>query len=57
MSVKAEANTGLSSHPDTIRKAAEGSLKRLGIEVIDLLYQHRVDPNVPIEDVAGTVPT
>jgi aryl-alcohol dehydrogenase-like predicted oxidoreductase len=50
-----KANTGLSSHPDTIRKAAEGSLKRLGIEVIDLLYQHRVDPNVPIEDVAGTV--
>src|SRR4051794_38740404 len=48
-------NTGLSRHPDTIRKAAEGSLKRLGIEVIDLLYQHRVDPNVPIEDVAGTV--
>jgi aryl-alcohol dehydrogenase-like predicted oxidoreductase len=45
----------LSSHPDTIRKATEGSLKRLGIEVIDLLYQHRVDPNVPIEDVAGTV--
>jgi aryl-alcohol dehydrogenase-like predicted oxidoreductase len=50
-----KANTGLSSHPDTIRNAAEGSLKRLGIEVIDLLYQHRVDPNVPIEDVAGTV--
>ena len=50
-----KANTGLSSHPDTIRKAAEGSLKRLGIEAIDLLYQHRVDPNVPIEDVAGTV--
>ena len=50
-----KANTGLSSHPDTIRKAAEGSLKRLGIEVIDLFYQHRVDPNVPIEDVAGTV--
>jgi aryl-alcohol dehydrogenase-like predicted oxidoreductase len=50
-----KANTGLSSHPDAIRKAAEGSLKRLGIEVIDLLYQHRVDPNVPIEDVAGTV--
>ena len=50
-----KANTGLSSHPDTIRKAAEGSLKRLGIEIIDLLYQHRVDPNVPIEDVAGTV--
>jgi aryl-alcohol dehydrogenase-like predicted oxidoreductase len=50
-----KANTGLSSHPDTIRKATEGSLKRMGIEVIDLLYQHRVDPNVPIEDVAGTV--
>jgi aryl-alcohol dehydrogenase-like predicted oxidoreductase len=50
-----KANNGLSSHPDTIRKAAEGSLKRLGIEAIDLLYQHRVDPNVPIEDVAGTV--
>jgi aryl-alcohol dehydrogenase-like predicted oxidoreductase len=50
-----KANTGLSSHPDTIRKTTEGSLKRLGIEVIDLLYQHRVDPNVPIEDVAGTV--
>src|SRR6476646_2838301 len=50
-----KANTGLSSQPDTIRKAAEGSLKRLGIEVIDLLYQHRVDPNVPIENVAGTV--
>jgi aryl-alcohol dehydrogenase-like predicted oxidoreductase len=50
-----KANTGLSSNPDTIRKAAEGSLKRLGVEVIDLLYQHRVDPSVPIEDVAGTV--
>jgi aryl-alcohol dehydrogenase-like predicted oxidoreductase len=50
-----KANTGLSSHPDTIRKTTEGSLKRLGIEVIDLLYQHRVDPNVPIEDVAGSV--
>ena len=38
-----------------IRQAVEGSLKRLGIETIDLLYQHRVDPNVPIEDVAGAV--
>lgn len=47
--------SGVNSRPDQIRKAAEGSLKRLGIEVIDLLYQHRVDPNVPIEDVAGTV--
>ena len=49
------ASTGLNSRPEHIRAAAEGSLKRLGIEVIDLLYQHRVDPNVPIEDVAGAV--
>jgi aryl-alcohol dehydrogenase-like predicted oxidoreductase len=48
-------NRGVNSRPDRIRKAVEGSLKRLGIETIDLLYQHRVDPNVPIEDVAGTV--
>jgi len=48
-------NRGVSSHPEHIRHAVEGSLKRLGIEVIDLLYQHRVDPNVPIEDVAGAV--
>ncbi|WP_160003505.1 aldo/keto reductase [Rhizobium sp. 18055] len=47
--------SGVNSRPEQIRKAAEGSLKRLGVEVIDLLYQHRVDPNVPIEDVAGTV--
>lgn len=46
---------GVNSHPDQIRKAVEGSLKRLGTDVIDLLYQHRVDPNIPIEDVAGTV--
>jgi aryl-alcohol dehydrogenase-like predicted oxidoreductase len=46
---------GLNSRPDHIRQAAEGSLKRLKVEVIDLLYQHRVDPNVPIEDVAGAV--
>lgn len=46
---------GVNSRPDNIRKAAEASLKRLRIDVIDLLYQHRVDPNVPIEDVAGTV--
>lgn len=43
------------SKPDHIRKAVEGSLKRLKVEAIDLLYQHRVDPEVPIEDVAGTV--
>ncbi|MDG6095592.1 aldo/keto reductase [Acetobacter sp. AN02] len=46
---------GLSSRPEHIRQAVEGSLKRLGVEAIDLLYQHRVDPSVPIEDVAGVV--
>jgi aryl-alcohol dehydrogenase-like predicted oxidoreductase len=46
---------GITSRPERIRAAAEGSLRRLGIETIDLLYQHRVDPDVPIEDVAGTV--
>jgi aryl-alcohol dehydrogenase-like predicted oxidoreductase len=46
---------GLNSKPEHIRQAVEGSLKRLKINVIDLLYQHRVDPNVPIEEVAGTV--
>ncbi len=46
---------GLTSRPDDIRKACEGSLKRLRTDVIDLFYQHRVDPSVPIEDVAGTV--
>jgi aryl-alcohol dehydrogenase-like predicted oxidoreductase len=46
---------GLNSRPEHIRQAVEGSLKRLQVGVIDLLYQHRVDPNVPIEDVAGTV--
>jgi aryl-alcohol dehydrogenase-like predicted oxidoreductase len=45
----------LNSRPEHIRRAVEGSLKRLGVETIDLLYQHRVDPKVPIEDVAGTV--
>ena len=43
------------SRPEQIKQTVEGSLKRLGVEVIDLLYQHRVDPNVPIEDVAGAV--
>ena len=46
---------GVNSKPGQIRKAVEGSLKRLRVDVIDLLYQHRVDPSVPIEDVAGTV--
>ena len=46
---------GLDSRPAHIREVAEASLKRLKVETIDLLYQHRVDPNVPIEDVAGAV--
>jgi aryl-alcohol dehydrogenase-like predicted oxidoreductase len=46
---------GLNSRPEHIRQAVEGSLKRLRTDVIDLLYQHRVDPDVPIEDVAGAV--
>jgi aryl-alcohol dehydrogenase-like predicted oxidoreductase len=53
-----EANsrwTSLNSRPEHIKKVVEGSLKRLRTEVIDLYYQHRVDPNVPIEDVAGAV--
>ncbi|NTE86606.1 aldo/keto reductase [Agrobacterium rubi] len=45
----------LNSRPDYVRQSVEASLKRLRTDVIDLLYQHRVDPNVPIEDVAGTV--
>jgi aryl-alcohol dehydrogenase-like predicted oxidoreductase len=46
---------GLDSRPDTIKQSVERSLQRLRTETIDLLYQHRVDPNVPIEDVVGTV--
>lgn len=46
---------GLNSQPEHIRKVVDNSLRRLKTDVIDLLYQHRVDPNVPIEDVAGTV--
>ncbi len=45
----------LSSRPDDIRRATEGSLRRLRVDAIDLYYQHRVDPDVPIEDVAGTI--
>jgi aryl-alcohol dehydrogenase-like predicted oxidoreductase len=48
-------NAGMDSRPEHIRQVCDASLKRLGVEVIDLLYQHRVDPNVPIEDVAGAV--
>ncbi len=47
--------TALDSRPEHIKEAVEGSLKRLKTDVIDLYYQHRVDPNVPIEDVAGAV--
>ncbi|MGH8128979.1 MAG: aldo/keto reductase [Gammaproteobacteria bacterium] len=49
------ANAGLDSRPEHIREVAEASLKRLKTDHIDLFYQHRVDPNVPIEDVAGAV--
>ncbi len=52
---KTRENRGVNSKPEHIRQAVEGSLSRLGMETIDLLYQHRVDPNVPIEDIAGTV--
>jgi aryl-alcohol dehydrogenase-like predicted oxidoreductase len=47
--------TGLSSHPAQVKRAVDGSLRRLRVDTIDLLYQHRVDPEVPIEDVAGAV--
>src|SRR5918999_557881 len=47
--------TGLDSRPEHIREVAQASLKRLKVDAIDLLYQHRVDPDVPIEDVAGAV--
>jgi len=50
-----DSKAGLDSRPERIREVADASLKRLRTDVIDLFYQHRVDPNVPIEDVAGTV--
>jgi aryl-alcohol dehydrogenase-like predicted oxidoreductase len=50
-----DSHQGLNSRPERIREVAEAALKRLKSHVIDLFYQHRVDPNVPIEDVAGTV--
>ena len=53
--VAGQRQPGLDSRPEHIREVADASLKRLGIETIDLFYQHRVDPEVPIEDVAGTV--
>ncbi len=53
--VTGEHRGGVNSRPEQIRSAVDGSLKRLGTDHIDLLYQHRVDPAVPMEDVAGTV--
>jgi pyridoxine 4-dehydrogenase len=53
--VDGDSKKGLNSRPERIREVADASLKRLRTDVIDLFYQHRVDPNVPIEDVAGTV--
>jgi aryl-alcohol dehydrogenase-like predicted oxidoreductase len=53
--VDANGQPLLSSRPELVKQTAEGSLARLGVETIDLLYQHRVDPDVPIEEVAGTV--
>src|SRR3954468_7388727 len=50
-----EHRGGVNSRPELIRRLTEGSLKRLRVDAIDLYYQHRVDPNVPMEDVAGTV--
>jgi aryl-alcohol dehydrogenase-like predicted oxidoreductase len=53
--VTTRENRGVNSRPEHIKQAVEGSLKRLGVAAIDLLYQHRVDPTVPIEEVAGCV--
>jgi len=53
--LEGDSKKGLDSRPEWIRKSVEGSLKRLNTDVIDLYYQHRVDPNVPMEDVAGTI--
>ncbi len=53
--IDGKPTAGLNSKPENIRSVTEAALKRLKTDVIDLLYQHRVDPNVPIEDVAGTV--
>lgn len=50
-----DSSKGLDSHPERIRQVAENSLRYLNTDYIDLFYQHRVDPNVPIEDVAGTI--
>ncbi|MFI8794246.1 aldo/keto reductase, partial [Streptomyces sp. NPDC055105] len=52
---RTEQGLGLNSRPENIRKVADNSLRHLGVDQIDVFYQHRVDPTVPIEDVAGTV--
>jgi aryl-alcohol dehydrogenase-like predicted oxidoreductase len=57
MKIEDGKTTGLNSHPKHIKEAVEGSLKRLGVDHIDLLYQHRIDPDVPVEDVVGTMAT
>ena len=53
--IRGEFPYKMCSRPERIRAACDGSLKRLGVDYIDLLYQHRVDPQVPIEEVVGTV--
>ena len=53
--VSGERRPGLNSRPEHIREVAEASLRRLKVDVLDLFYQHRVDPDVPIEEVASTV--
>lgn len=53
--LEGDSKKGLDSRPEWIRKSIEGSLKRLNTDVIDLYYQHRVDTNVPMEEVAGTI--
>ena len=53
--IDGKPSAGLNSKPYNIRSMTEAALKRLRTDVIDLLYQHRVDPEVPMEDVAGTV--
>lgn len=53
--VTREGKSGIDGTPENVRQACDGSLKRLGVEVIDLYYQHRVDPNVPIEDTVGAM--
>ncbi len=53
--VTLEGKSGIDGTPENVRRACDGSLKRLGVDVIDLYYQHRVDPNVPIEDTVGAM--